>query len=276
MIDTIQYGKNDSLRDEIKSYWSGRAATFDLSPGHEIFSEDEREAWHALILKHLGRGEGRRALDLASGTGVISHLMDDLGFQVTGMDWSETMLALAREKAKSRGRSIRFFVGDAENTMEPGESADVIITRHLVWTLVDPQASFAEWFRVLKPGGRLLIVDGDFVNTGWREKLVKKLAAGLESIGLVKADQPHKPADPENTFNSILSRVYFSKGARAGDVAAMLSATGFEPVAIDQELQAIHRAQAKNFSLLKGILRGLQHRYAVCAVKPGNYSVTPD
>lgn len=192
MIDTIHYGKNDSLRDEIKTYWSGRAATFDLSPGHEIFSEEERKAWHALVLKHLGQGEGRKALDLASGTGVISHLMDDLGFQVTGMDWSETMLELARAKAKTRGRNIRFFVGDAENTMEPDESADVIITRHLVWTLVDPKASFAEWFRVLKPGGRLLIVDGDFVNTGWRERLVRKLAAGLESIGLVKPDQPHK------------------------------------------------------------------------------------
>jgi hypothetical protein len=48
----------------------------------------------------------------------------------------------------------------------------------------------------------------------------------------------------------------------------MLGATGFEPVSVDQELRAIHRAQAKNFSLLKGILRGLQHRYAVCAVKP--------
>lgn len=75
-----------------------RPSTF---PGHEIFSEDEREAWHALLLKHLGPGEGRKALDLASGTGVISHLMDDLGFQVTGMDWSETMLALAGKKQKA-------------------------------------------------------------------------------------------------------------------------------------------------------------------------------
>lgn len=37
MIDTIQYGKNDSLRDEIKAYWSGRAATFDLSPDMRFF-----------------------------------------------------------------------------------------------------------------------------------------------------------------------------------------------------------------------------------------------
>ncbi len=44
-------------------------------------------------MKHLGRERGRRALDLASGTGVISHLMDDLGFEVTGLDWAEPMLA---------------------------------------------------------------------------------------------------------------------------------------------------------------------------------------
>lgn len=268
MHELAEHGRNDSLRDEIKAYWSGRAATFDLSPGHEIFSDIEREAWHALVLKHLGPGDGRAALDLASGTGVISHLMDDLGYRVTGMDWSEDMLQLARAKAKSRGRNIRFFVGDAERTMEPDESADVIITRHLVWTLVDPKATFEEWFRVLKPGGRLLIIDGDFVNTGLRERLVKKLAAILERTGFIKADQPHRPADSANTFNSILSRVYFAKGARAPDVAALLRGTGFIPVTIDQDLRAIHRAQAKNFTFFKGVLRGLQHRYAVVAVKP--------
>ncbi|MDS7594723.1 class I SAM-dependent methyltransferase [Agrobacterium tumefaciens] len=268
MNELLRYGKNDSLRDEIKAYWSSRAATFDLSPGHEIFSEKERKAWHDLIVKHLGKGDGRTALDLASGTGVISHLMDDLGYHVTGMDWSEDMLQLARAKAKRNGRSIRFFVGDAEHTMEPDESVDVIITRHLVWTLVDPKASFAEWFRVLKPGGRLLVIDGDFVNTGIREKLVKKIASYLERAGLIKSEQPHRPADTADTFNSILSRVYFAKGARADAVASLLRETGFEPVSTDQDLRAIHRAQAKNFSFFKGILRGLQHRYAVVAVKP--------
>ncbi len=58
---------NYNLRDEIKAYWSKRAETFDSQPGHEIFSEEERDAWHRLIRKHLGAGEGRKALDLASG-----------------------------------------------------------------------------------------------------------------------------------------------------------------------------------------------------------------
>ena len=47
---------NYSIRDEIREFWSERAATFDESVGHEIFSEAERAGWHRLIRKHLGEG----------------------------------------------------------------------------------------------------------------------------------------------------------------------------------------------------------------------------
>ncbi|CAN7283556.1 class I SAM-dependent methyltransferase [Rhizobium sp. LjRoot30] len=261
-------GSNFSLRDEIKAYWSARAATFDQSPGHEIFSEDEREAWHRLIERHLGPGEGRKALDLASGTGVISHLMDDLGYRVTGIDWSEAMLERARGKAAARGRSIRFHLGDAENTLEPDDSYDVIVTRHLVWTLVDPAACFAEWLRVLKPGGKLLVIDGDFVNAGLAERLVKRLAAFLEKTGFIKEQAPHAPAVMAGTHESILSRVHFSGGARADAVCRLLGEAGFSPVTPDTNLRQIHKAQAAHFGFFKATARGLQHRYAIVAQKP--------
>jgi ubiquinone/menaquinone biosynthesis C-methylase UbiE len=259
---------NFTLRDEIKAYWSARAATFDHSPGHEIFSDEERAAWHALIKRHLGRGDGRRALDLASGTGVISHLMDDLGYQVTGIDWAEPMLERARAKAAARSRPIRFHLGDAENTLEADDSYDVIVTRHLVWTLVDPEACFREWLRVLKPGGKLLIIDGDFVNTGLAERLVKRLAAFVERIGLVKAGAPHAPAAMAGTHKSILSRVHFSGGARVDTVSNLLTQTGFSPVTCDTNLRQIHKAQASHFGFFKAVARGLQHRYAIMAEKP--------
>src|SRR4051812_36943540 len=140
---------NYTLRDEIRDYWSARAATFDQQVGHEIVSEAERQAWRELVLRHLGPGADRRALDLASGTGVISHLLDGLGFQVTGLDWSEAMLARARAKAEARGARIRFVMGDVERTFETPESYDVIVTRHLVWTLIDPKAALAEWHSLL-------------------------------------------------------------------------------------------------------------------------------
>ncbi|TRL31067.1 class I SAM-dependent methyltransferase [Rhizobium straminoryzae] len=259
---------NYNLKDEIKAYWSARAETFDEQPGHEIFSDAERAAWHALIRRHLGTGDGRKALDLASGTGVVSHLLDDLGFSVTGLDWAEPMLERAKAKAKARGRSIRFLMGDAESTMEPDESYDVITNRHLVWTLVNPAAAFREWHRVLKPGGRLLIVDGDFVNPGVIARLAGRLATLLGRFGISDKRPAHGPGSAlADTHRSILSRVYFSEGARADAVAALLRDAGFSQVRVDTNMRAIHRAQRKNFSLLKGLERATQHRYAICAVK---------
>jgi ubiquinone/menaquinone biosynthesis C-methylase UbiE len=261
-------GSNFSLRDEIKAYWSARAATFDEQPGHEIFSEEERAAWQHLLTRHLGAGEGRKALDLASGTGVVSHLLDGIGFDVTGMDWAEPMLSLARAKAKRNARPIRFVMGDAENTMEPDESYDVITNRHLVWTLVDPKAAFTEWHRVLKPGGKVLVVDGDFVNPGPVAALVKTLATLAARLGLAR-DKHHGPAtsDMAATHQSILSRVYFSQGARAEAVADLLKQAGFQTVVIDTDMRAIHKAQRKNFSFFKSLERATQHRYAVVATK---------
>lgn len=256
---------NYSLRDEIKEYWSMRAATFDEQPGHEIFSETERAAWHALFERHIGKGDGRRALDLASGTAVISHLMHDLEFAVTGLDWSETMLEKARAKSKQRGSNIQFLLGDAENTLEPDNSYDVIVTRHLVWTLVDPAAAFVEWFRVLKPGGKLLVVDGDFVSSTWASKLNKAMADVMQSLGLRKAVEV---APQMKTHRDILARVHFSGGARSDEVSEMLRQTGFDPITVDFDLKQIHSAQKKHISFAKGLERGAQHRYAICAQKP--------
>jgi ubiquinone/menaquinone biosynthesis C-methylase UbiE len=254
---------NYTLRDEIREYWSARAATFDTQVGHEIFSEEERQAWRALFLRHLGPGDGRKALDLASGTGVISHLLYGLDFDVTGLDWSEAMLAQARAKAEKRGARIRFVMGDAERTLERPESYDVLVTRHLVWTLVDPKAAFREWHGLLKPGGTLLVVDGDFVSDSFARRLVRLIERLLPGA----ASSAHRPNAMREAHERILSRVYFSKGARAGEVAALLREAGFAQITIDHDLKQIHREQAKNLPWLKSFERATQHRYAVVARK---------
>ncbi|GGA87548.1 methyltransferase [Brucella endophytica] len=265
-MDGAVNGSNFSLREEIKAYWSERAASFDQSPGHGIFSEDERAAWHRLIVKHLGEGTGT-ALDLASGTGVVSCLLDDLGFRVTGMDWAEPMLDLARAKAKAQGRDIAFRMGDAENTLEPDDHYDVITNRHLVWTLIDPEAAFREWLRVLKPGGSVLIVDGDFVNSRPLERLLQKFAALSQRLGLTRPEPVKLSPGQIATHRSILSRVHFSGGARAEAVAELLRKAGFQDVIIDTNLRQIHRAQGKQMGFWKGLARDVQHRYAIRARK---------
>jgi ubiquinone/menaquinone biosynthesis C-methylase UbiE len=256
---------NWSLKDDIREYWSKRSETFDLSPGHEIFNDEERAGWHMLFRKHLGAGAGRPVLDLASGTGVISHLLNDLGFQVTGLDFSDAMLARARAKAGRREAKIRFIAGDAERTLEADAAYEAVVTRHLVWTLVSPQEAFIEWFRVLKPGGSLLIVDAD---TGApRSVKAQVLRSAAKLLARMSPALPRPGMDME-THNRILKQVYFSKGARAERIVNLLRATGFQDVIIDRDLSAIHRGQWRNMPLRQKLERASQDRYAIRARKP--------
>lgn len=239
---------NHDLRDEIRDYWSDRAAIFDRDPGHRIADGAEMAAWEALFRAHLGPGNERRLLDLASGTGEIARLCRRMGFAVTGLDWAEPMLAKARAKLPE----VRFLQADAERTMLPDASFDVIVTRHLVWTLVDPAAAFAEWHRVLAPGGQLLVVDGDFVTRSW----LVRLLARMNSSTVQGAGSRHR---------DILSRVHFSDGARAGAVVALLQDAGFVDIRVDTSLRAIHRAQGAQLGWRKSLLRRSEHRYAISA-----------
>lgn len=247
-------GANHGLRDDIRDYWSDRAAGFDQDPGHRIAPGAEERAWAALLTRHLGAADGRALLDLACGTGEVSLLCARLGFRVTGLDWSEPMLARARAKSGSAGAGITFMQADAERIITPKASFDVITARHLVWTLVDPAAAFAEWHRVLRPGGQLLIVDGDFVRRGILARILGSGHAAMQS------DMARRHAE-------ILSQVYFSTGARAGHVADLIEAAGFTDIRIDHRLGPIIRAQARALGWRKALLRNFEHRYAISARK---------
>ena len=72
------------------------------------------------------------------------------------------MLAAARRKAAAQHLSVRFEEGDAEQLAFPPGSFDLVISRHVLWTLPHPEAAIDEWMRVLRPGGRLAVIDGQF------------------------------------------------------------------------------------------------------------------
>lgn len=256
---------NWTIKDDIREYWSKRAETFDLSPGHEIFGDDERGAWHALIRRHLGEGDGREVLDLASGTGVISRLLAECGFRVTGLDFSEPMLERARRKHRDLKSGATFLIGDAEDTRQPDDRFDAIATRHLVWTLPDPRAAFADWFRVLRPGGKVLIVDADMAARTPGQRILRRIAGWLKRLS------PNPAATPgmeRETHNRILEQVHFSGGAHAADIAALLAAAGFQDITIDRDHGAIRKAQGRQMPLHQRIDRASQDRYAISASKP--------
>ena len=93
-------------------------------------------------------------LDAGCGTGILSLELAGRGHRVTGIDYAPEMLALAKEKANAAGAAIRFEHADAEALPFAPASFDLVITRHVLWTLPHPEAAIIEWTRVLRPGGR--------------------------------------------------------------------------------------------------------------------------
>jgi len=232
-------GTNYSLKDDIRAYWTKRAETFDLSWGHKIRTDSELEAWCGIIADHGAHRTGDRALELASGTGEVTRALIRMGCTVDAIDLCDTMIE--RAKSKHIGSAVRFHLGDAENTMMPDDTYDLVVTRHLVWTLTDPASALSDWLRMLKPGRRVVIIDGDWVNASWRARVLKRLSAWLDRW----KGQP--ALWDQAAHQNIMDRLPYGKGLSLEAVTTLLRRAGFVDIR-SGDLSVIRRHQWRSAS----------------------------
>jgi len=79
---------------------------------------------------------------------------------VTGVDVAPAMLAEARIKAVAQGLDVHFMEADVEALDMPNASLDLIVERHVLWTLPHPDLALDAWRRLLRPDGRLVLIEG--------------------------------------------------------------------------------------------------------------------
>lgn len=142
-------------------HWRRRAPTFDDEPQHGIHDAAQRDRWLAVLEEWAGEPPGR-TLDVGCGTGVLTLLLAGLGHDVLGIDAAPEMVRRARGKAAGTDRSVAFGLGDATALGLTDDAFDLVVERHLLWTLPDPAAALAEWRRVVEPGGRLVLFEGQW------------------------------------------------------------------------------------------------------------------
>jgi ubiquinone/menaquinone biosynthesis C-methylase UbiE len=154
--------ERDVVKQQVAAHWDRRAAHFDEDFGHSIRTSAERAAWDRILALVVPAGRALAALDAGCGTGFLSFELASRGHRVTGVDFAPAMIAQARRKATEHGIAVRFEEGDVEQLPFAPASFDLVISRHVLWTLPHPEAAINEWMRVLRPGGRLAIVDSQF------------------------------------------------------------------------------------------------------------------
>ncbi|MFI7639624.1 class I SAM-dependent methyltransferase [Nonomuraea sp. NPDC049400] len=153
------------LISAITHYWDAAAPTFDEEPDHGLRAERTRAAWGRRLSAWVPDAPAD-VLDVGCGTGSLSELLASAGHRVTGVDLASRMIDEARAKLSAAGLAGRFLVGDAAAPPTGEELFDVVLCRHLVWTLPDPRAALREWVGRLRPGGRLVLVEGRWGEAG--------------------------------------------------------------------------------------------------------------
>jgi ubiquinone/menaquinone biosynthesis C-methylase UbiE len=145
--------------EQIRQYWDEAAQEYDTFTDHGLLDSDVRAAWKDLLRTWLPTTPSDVG-DLACGTGTMSVLLAELGHQVRGIDLSGEMVARARAKTAPFGGAVQVELGDAGDPPWDEGSLDVVFARHILWTLPDPQDALRRWARLLRPGGRMVLIEG--------------------------------------------------------------------------------------------------------------------
>jgi ubiquinone/menaquinone biosynthesis C-methylase UbiE len=218
-------GERDKITEVIRHHWDRRASAFDEEAGHGLLSEEQRLAWLD-VLSRLAGPAPRRVLDIGCGTGFLALRFAELGHTVTAVDLSPRMIDRARRRAEEANHEIEFRVGNAVALDSPDATYDLVIARHVIWNLAEPGRGVAEWLRVLRPGGRLALIEGKWADNDDMARYYRRPIARLREAGAALLGK----GDSYRKYHRIEAQLPFSGGPTAERLTEFLRDNGLQDV----------------------------------------------
>ncbi len=235
------------IRETIVAAWDAGASTYDDHPRHGIIHDDESLAWSRLATAIFG--DPRRTdvpiklvLDVGTGTGLMALLAAELGHDVTGLDMSEGMLDQARRKARELRLDVRWDLGDAEDPPYAPGTFDVLISRHLVWTLLHPLETFETWATLVRPGGLVVVIDGAY---GDRDPF----AAITAQIARWLIERRSQHSSDHAYPDEVMERLPLARQRSPTAIARLMRGAGLEDIKI-RPLMEIERVERAHMALI--------------------------
>lgn len=163
-----------TYEEENIHYWTNRASSYS-GVNQEELATSQKTVWRGLISRRIAarfpntNPKRIRVLDVGTGPGFFAIILAELGYQVTAVDYTASMLEEAKRNAGALAEKIDFRQMNAEELSFRAASFDVLVTRNVTWNLPNPEKAYAHWMRVLKPGGLLLNFDANWYRYLWDE-----------------------------------------------------------------------------------------------------------
>ena len=138
---------------EVANMFNGVARHYDRT--NTVLSMGNTLLWRAATVRAVAPAAGERILDIAAGTGTSSAALARNGARVVAVDFSPGMVAEGRRKHKD----LEFIEADAEQLPFGDNEFDAVTISFGLRNIQHPKAALGEMYRVLKPGGRLVICE---------------------------------------------------------------------------------------------------------------------
>lgn len=159
MASVKPYAANGSKREQVERMFDAISPKYDFL--NRLFSMGTDQGWRRKVMRLVAQEPVARLLDVATGTADLALMAAKQVEQVTGADISEGMLAHGREKVKKAGLDARVTLvrGDAADLPFAEGTFDAVTVAFGVRNFEDLSRGVQGMFKVLKPGGRLFVLE---------------------------------------------------------------------------------------------------------------------